>query len=87
MFTLAPKSFRILIWHALQSSDKHNANYFLRTKKNMSQQEAYDFAAKAIYARYGEWESVVAQIPKLGYEIDSQIAKFVELNNCAFLEY
>ncbi len=60
-----------------QSGDKHNAIYFLRTKKNMSQQKAYEFAAKAIYSRYNEWESVVAQIPKWGFEVDSQVEKFI----------
>jgi hypothetical protein len=51
----------------------------------MTQQEAYDFAAEAIYARYEEWDNVVTRIPKWGPEIDSQVAKFIELNKLCFL--
>jgi hypothetical protein len=51
----------------------------------MSQKDAYDFVAKAIYARYEEWESVDAQIQKWGIEVDSQVKKFVEINKLCFL--
>jgi hypothetical protein len=51
----------------------------------MSQQEAYNFVAKAIYARYDEWESVNAQIPQWGTEVDTKVKDFVELNKLCFL--
>jgi hypothetical protein len=51
----------------------------------MSQEDAYAFVAKAIYARYDEWEFVTAQIPKWGIEVDTQVEKFVEINKLCFL--
>lgn len=51
----------------------------------MSQQDAYDFVAKAIFARYDEWDSVNTQIPKWGTEVDSQVKEFVEINKLCFL--
>jgi hypothetical protein len=44
----------------------------------MTQQEAFDYIAEAIVARYKEWDEMVAQVPRWGDAIDAQVQKYIE---------